>query len=55
MTTERVGHLAEIERAWFRRVVNGEDLPLVWSDERDFGHYGHADFPREAIDGTVGA
>lgn len=31
-----VRHMAEVERAWFRRIVNGEDIPLVWSDERDF-------------------
>jgi uncharacterized damage-inducible protein DinB len=32
-----VRHLAEVERAWFRRVINGEaDLPLVWSDDGDF-------------------
>jgi uncharacterized damage-inducible protein DinB len=31
-----VRHMAEVERTWFRRVINGEDIPLVWSDERDF-------------------
>jgi uncharacterized damage-inducible protein DinB len=31
-----VRHLAEVERAWFRRVLNGEDVPLVWSDAGDF-------------------
>ncbi|SBT42552.1 DinB family protein [Micromonospora narathiwatensis] len=112
-----VRHLAEVERTWFRRVINGEDIPLVWSDTGDFQqaydastasrsaafdawqreveharriereaesldvtghqarwgedvslrlvmlhmmheyarHNGHADFLREAIDGTVGA
>ncbi|MFD5034060.1 DinB family protein [Streptomyces sp. NPDC058220] len=112
-----VRHMAEVERAWFRRVINGEDIPLVWSDQGDFQvaydartatraeafaawrteveharriereaasldvtayaakweedvslrmvmlhliheyarHNGHADFLREAIDGTVGA
>ncbi|MFF3745661.1 DinB family protein [Streptomyces kronopolitis] len=112
-----VRHMAEVERTWFRRVINGEDLPLVWSAEGDFQaaydartatrteafeawqaevaharrieraadsldvtgyqprwgehvslrlvmlhliheyarHNGHADFLREAIDGTVGA
>ncbi|GHH73208.1 hypothetical protein GCM10018793_11500 [Streptomyces sulfonofaciens] len=111
-----VRHMAEVERTWFRRVVNGEDIPLVWSEEGDFQaaydargatgpeafdawqaeveraraieaaadsldlvvhcerwgedvslrlvmlhliheyarHNGHADFLREAIDGTVG-
>jgi uncharacterized damage-inducible protein DinB len=112
-----VRHMAEVERTWFRRVINGEDIPLVWSDEDDYQvaydasestrseafaawqaevehsrrieraaqsldvighqarwgedvslrlvmlhvfydyarHNGHADFLREAIDGTVGA
>ena len=31
-----VRHMAEVERAWFRRAVNREDVPLVWSDEGDF-------------------
>lgn len=31
-----VKHLAEVERTWFRRVVNGEDIPLIWSAEGDF-------------------
>jgi uncharacterized damage-inducible protein DinB len=31
-----VRHMAEVERAWFRRAINGEDVPLVWSDEGDF-------------------
>jgi uncharacterized damage-inducible protein DinB len=31
-----VRHMAEVERVWFRRVINGEDIPLVWSDEGDF-------------------
>ncbi|MFG1951777.1 DinB family protein [Micromonospora sp. NPDC048830] len=112
-----VRHMAEVERAWFRRAINREDVPLVWSDRGDFQeaydvssasaaeafeawrreveharriereaesldvlghqprwgedvslrlvmlhmiheyarHNGHADFLREAIDGTVGA
>lgn len=31
-----VRHLAEVERTWFRRVINGEDIPFVWSDKSDF-------------------
>ena len=31
-----VRHLAEVERAWFRRVLSAEDVPLVWSDAGDF-------------------
>ncbi|MEU4365971.1 DinB family protein [Micromonospora chersina] len=111
-----VRHMAEVERTWFRRVINAEDVPLIWSAAGDFQeaydasassrseafeawrreveharrierdaesldvtghqarwgedvslrlvmlhmmheyarHNGHADFLREAIDGTVG-
>lgn len=31
-----VRHLAEVERTWFRRVINGEDVPLVWSARGDY-------------------
>ncbi|WP_329062603.1 DinB family protein [Amycolatopsis sp. NBC_01480] len=31
-----VRHLAEVERAWFRRVIDQEDVGLVWSAEGDF-------------------
>jgi uncharacterized damage-inducible protein DinB len=31
-----VRHMAEVERTWFRRVINAEDIPLVWSDAGDF-------------------
>jgi hypothetical protein len=31
-----VRHMADVERSWFRRVVDGEDVPLVWSDAGDF-------------------
>ncbi|MEV0082117.1 DinB family protein [Saccharopolyspora sp. NPDC050642] len=31
-----VRHMAEVERTWFRRVINREDIPLVWSDDGDF-------------------
>ena len=31
-----VRHMAEVERTWFRRVINGEDIPLLWSAEGDF-------------------
>ncbi|WP_104481921.1 DinB family protein [Actinokineospora auranticolor] len=29
-------HMAEVERVWFRLVVNREDVPRVWSDTGDF-------------------
>ncbi|MFJ1708170.1 DinB family protein [Kitasatospora sp. NPDC088346] len=31
-----VRHMAEVERTWFRRVVNGESIPLVHSDTDDY-------------------
>jgi uncharacterized damage-inducible protein DinB len=31
-----VRHMAEVERAWFRRVINAEDIANVWSQEGDF-------------------
>ncbi len=31
-----VRHLAEVERTWFRRVVGGETVPLVYSDQDDY-------------------
>jgi len=31
-----VRHLAEVERAWFRRVFEDQDAPMVWSDGTDF-------------------
>jgi uncharacterized damage-inducible protein DinB len=31
-----VRHMAEVERAWFRRVFADHDAPMVWSEEIDF-------------------
>jgi len=31
-----VRHMAEVERAWFRRVFENHDAPMVWSDKIDF-------------------
>ncbi|MCP2245476.1 DinB family protein [Lentzea aerocolonigenes] len=31
-----VRHMAEVERTWFRKVINGEDIPLVWSEDNDY-------------------
>jgi len=31
-----VRHMAEVERTWFRRVINGEDVALVWSPDGDY-------------------
>ena len=30
-----VRHMAEVERTWFRRVINAEDIPLRWSPDGD--------------------
>ena len=29
-------HMAEVERSWWRRVLDGQDVPLVWSKDGDF-------------------
>ncbi|GAA3351845.1 DinB family protein [Amorphoplanes nipponensis] len=31
-----VRHMAEVERTWFRRVIDAQDVPLRWSAEGDF-------------------
>src|SRR4051812_10450969 len=31
-----VRHMAEVERAWFRRVFEDNDAPMVWADKIDF-------------------
>jgi len=31
-----VRHMAEVERAWFRRVFADNDAPMVWSETTDF-------------------
>ncbi|MEW1632050.1 DinB family protein [Streptomyces sp. NPDC089173] len=31
-----VRHMAEVERAWFRRTFEDRDAPMVWSEEIDF-------------------
>ncbi|MGW0780611.1 DinB family protein [Streptomyces sp. NPDC002913] len=31
-----VRHMAEVERAWFRRVFEDNEAPMVWSDRIDF-------------------
>lgn len=31
-----VRHMAEVERAWFRRVFEDHEAPMVWADEIDF-------------------
>jgi len=31
-----VRHLAEVERTWFRRVIDGQDIPLRWSATGDY-------------------
>jgi hypothetical protein len=31
-----VRHMAEVERTWFRRVINRENISLVWSETEDY-------------------
>lgn len=31
-----VRHMAEVERTWFRRVIDGEDIGLRWSAQGDY-------------------
>src|SRR5580692_5156283 len=31
-----VRHMAEVERAWFRRIFEDNDAPMVWSSQVDF-------------------
>ncbi|MCU1589385.1 MAG: hypothetical protein JWP11_641 [Frankiales bacterium] len=33
-----VRHMAEVERAWFRRVLSGQDAPRRYSPEGEFDH-----------------
>ncbi|MCX5145233.1 DinB family protein [Streptomyces sp. NPDC048550] len=43
-----VRHMGEVERHWFRRTLNGEELPHLWSDTHDFqAAYDAADATRE--------
>jgi uncharacterized damage-inducible protein DinB len=46
-----VRHMAEVERAWFRRRVNGEDVGYLFSSEADpdgeFDHVEEADAERD--------
>ncbi|WP_246074992.1 DinB family protein [Nonomuraea terrae] len=30
-----VRHMAHVERMWFRRVLDGEDIPKLWDKDRD--------------------
>lgn len=51
-----VRHLASVERNWFRQVLGGEDVPLLYPREPGTGHDGgfelrSADLPRPARPG----
>jgi uncharacterized damage-inducible protein DinB len=35
-STLSLRHMAEVERAWFRRAFEDNDAPMVWSDKIDF-------------------
>lgn len=46
-----VRHMAEVERTWFRLVINGEDIPLVWSaDDYQVAYDARAAGRSEAFD-----
>jgi len=48
-----VRHMAEVERTWFRQVIDGEDIPLVWSPAGDFqAAYDASAASRSAYSGT---
>ncbi|MEV5509502.1 DinB family protein [Streptomyces orinoci] len=38
-----VRHMAEVERAWFRRVINAEEVPWLWSEVGDYQEAFNAD------------
>ena len=39
-----VRHMADVERAWFRRTIAGEDLPpIYWSDDDPDGDFDNVD------------
>ncbi len=46
-----VRHMAEVERSWFRRVLDGQDVPLVWGEDWDFqaAYYAAGAAPEEAF------
>jgi uncharacterized damage-inducible protein DinB len=33
-----VRHMAEVERSWFRRVVDGQDVPFLWGRDHAAAH-----------------
>jgi hypothetical protein len=48
-----VRHMAEVERTWFRRVIDGEDVGFVWSAVGDFQEaYDPGDSTREEAFGA---
>jgi uncharacterized damage-inducible protein DinB len=44
-----VRHLAEVERSWFRRVVDGQDVPFLWGRDHAAAHDVAGARPEEAF------
>jgi hypothetical protein len=48
-----VRHMAEVERNWFRRVLNGEDVGMIWADssveDSELVPLDHADWSADLV------
>ena len=44
-----VRHMAEVERSWFRRVLDGQDAPFLWGDGHEAAHDVTGAAPEEAF------
>jgi uncharacterized damage-inducible protein DinB len=44
-----VRHLAEVERSWFRRVLDGQDVPFLWGQDHQAAHDVADAAPEEAF------
>ena len=44
-----VRHMAEVERSWFRRVLDGQELPFLWGSGHQSAHDVDGAAPEEAF------
>ena len=44
-----VRHMAEVERSWFRRVLDGQDVPFLWGDGHSAAWDVDGAAPEEAV------
>ena len=44
-----VRHMAEVERSWFRRVLDGQDVPFLWGADHQAAHAVGGAAPEEAF------